>query len=55
MRRLLSPETILKLKARAQDPEKRADMAALGTSAVNATEMFAAQRASLARRSSTSK
>lgn len=47
----LSSETIVKLKARAQDPEKRTDMAAMGASAVNATDIFAAQRASLASRS----
>ena len=47
----LSRDTIEKLKARAVDPAKRTDMAALGASAVNATDVFAAQRASLASRS----
>ena len=47
----LSSEIIADLKARAADPVRRTDMAALGAASVDAADMFEEQRARLAARS----
>ena len=46
-----SPQTIAKLKARAADPERRTDMAALAASSIDAEGVFTAQRARIASKS----
>jgi hypothetical protein len=47
----LGSETIAKLKARAADPTRRTDMAAMGARSINPADIFAAQHANFESRS----